>query len=170
MKKLYVIYKFTNTITGDFYIGSRNKIKKSLTNQKYQSVWIAIPNDQLYKDIEKYGIDKFELEILEEVEANELKEVEQQFIELLKPTYNQMNAKDSIIEKLESLPAEIKKTDKWKLAMAIAIDNGSAYYDDMYEAVDCYLHLGFTPEEICEQINFGSLNVNEGEIKRLFNI
>ena len=76
----------------------------------------------------------------------------------------------TIIEKLESLPNEIKRTDKWKLAMAIALDKGSAYYDDMYEAVDCYLHLGFTPEEICEQINFGSLNVEADEIKTLFNI
>ena len=77
--------------------------------------------------------------------------------------------KITIIEKLQSLPEEIKKTDKWKLALAIAIDNGSAYYDDIYEAVDCYLHLGFTPEEICEQINFGSLNVEADEIKTLFN-
>ena len=76
----------------------------------------------------------------------------------------------SIIDELQTLPAEIKKTDKWKLAMAIAIDNGSAYYDDLYEAVDCYLHLGFTPEEICYQINFGSLNVEADEIKRLFNV
>ena len=78
--------------------------------------------------------------------------------------------KNSIIEKLESLSEEIKETDKWKLAMAIAIDNGSAYYDDMYEAVDCYLHLGFTPEEICNQIEFGSLNVDSDEIKTLFNV
>ena len=74
--------------------------------------------------------------------------------------------KNSIIEKLESLPEEIKRTDKWKLAMAIALDKGTAYYDNMYESVDCYLHLGFTPKEICEQINFGSLNVEADEIKR----
>ena len=78
--------------------------------------------------------------------------------------------KETIIEKLQSLPAEIKKTDKWKLAMAIALDNGSAYYDDIYEAVDCYLYLGFTAEEICNQINFGSLNTDAGEIKKLFNV
>ena len=78
--------------------------------------------------------------------------------------------KVTIIDKLQSLPEDIKKTNKWKLAMAIAIDNGSAYYDDMYEAVDCYLHLGFTPEEICEQINFGSLNADADEIKELFDI
>ena len=76
----------------------------------------------------------------------------------------------TIIEKLESLSEKIKRTDKWKLAMAIALDKGSAYYDDMYEAVDCYLHLGFTPEEICDQINFGSLNVDEDEIRNIFNV
>ena len=78
--------------------------------------------------------------------------------------------KESIIDKLQSLPEDIKRTDKWKLAMAIAIDKGSAYYDDMYEAVDCYLHLGFTPDEICNQINFGSLNVDAAEIKTLFDV
>ena len=78
--------------------------------------------------------------------------------------------KDSIIKKLESMPAEVKKSDIWQISMAIALDSGSAYYDDMYEAVDCYLHLGFTPEEICDQINFGSLNVDADEIRKLFNI
>ena len=76
--------------------------------------------------------------------------------------------KNTIIEKLQSLSEEIKETDKWKLAMAIALDNGSAYFDDLYEAVDCYLHLGFTPEEICDQINFGSLNTDADEIRNTF--
>lgn len=93
MNKLYIVYKFTNTVTGDFYIGSRNKIKETSSNRKYQSVWIAVP-DKLYLDVEKYGTDKFEFEILAEVEEEELKEAEQEFIETLKPTYNQMNAKD----------------------------------------------------------------------------
>lgn len=78
--------------------------------------------------------------------------------------------KETIIKKLQSLPDEIKETDKWKLSMAIALDNGSAYYDDMYEAVDCYLHLGFTPEEICKQINFGSLNTDADEITNIFDV
>ena len=78
--------------------------------------------------------------------------------------------KNSIIEKLQSLPSEIKKTDIWQISMAISLDSGSAYYDDMYNAVDYYLSLGFTPEEICEQINFGCLNVDADEIRKLFNI
>lgn len=94
MKKIYIIYKFTNTVTGDFYIGSRNKPKKSLSNRKYQSVWIVIPNDQMYQDIEKYGVDKFDFQVLAEVEAEQLKETEQKFIEILKPTYNNYNDED----------------------------------------------------------------------------
>ena len=76
----------------------------------------------------------------------------------------------SIIEKLESLSEETKKSDIWKISRAIAIDKGTAYYDDMYEAVDYYLSLGFTPEEIYEQINFDSLIIDADEIRKLFNI
>ena len=76
----------------------------------------------------------------------------------------------SIIEKLQSLPEEVKKTDIWQISMAIALDSASAYYDDMYEAVSYYLSLGFTPEEIYEQINFGSLIIDACEIRKLFNI
>ena len=94
MKKICIVYKFTNTVTGDFYIGSRKNVKQSLANHKYQSVWISIPNDQMYQDIQKYGIDKFELEILAEVESEQLKETKQKFIETLKPTYNSIRARD----------------------------------------------------------------------------
>ena len=110
MKKICIVYKFTNTVTGDFYIGSRNNIKKSLANHKYQSVWIVIPNDSMYQDIQKYGSDKFEFQILAEVEIDKLKETEQQFIEALKPTYNQMNEKDLGIESCK----EYQKSDKCK--------------------------------------------------------
>lgn len=78
--------------------------------------------------------------------------------------------KDSIINKLQNLPAEEKKSDIWRISMAIALDSASAYYDEMYEAVSYYLSLGFTAEEIYEQINFGSLIVEADEIRKLFNI
>ena len=78
--------------------------------------------------------------------------------------------KDSIINKLQAMPDEVKKSDIWRISMAIALDSASAYYDEMYEAVSYYLSLGFTPEEIYEQINFGSLIVEADEIRKLFNI
>ena len=99
MKKICIVYKFTNTVTGDFYIGSRKDVKRRCANYKYQSVWIVIPNDQMYQDIQKYGDENFVFEVLAEVEEGKLKETEQKFIELLKPTYNQMNEKDLDIDK-----------------------------------------------------------------------
>ena len=113
MKKICIVYKFTNTVTKDFYIGSRKNIKRSLANHKYQSVWISIPNDQMYQDIQKYGIDKFELEILAEVEPEQLKETKQKFIETLKPTYNSNRVNGWDIERRKEYNKEyIKEYNK----------------------------------------------------------
>ena len=135
MKKIYIVYKFTNTITGDFYIGSRNNIKKSSANHKYQSVWIVIPNDQVDQDMKKYGIDKFSFEILAEDEPDKLKEVEQRFIETLKPTYNQMDAKDLDIDKHK----ESKRKAQNKYKNQLCLYNGeiltlNALYMRFYRA------------------------------------
>ena len=97
--KISAVYKITNTITGDFYIGSSKNVKERWTAHKCQSTWKNHPNNQLYKDMQEYGKDKFVFEILEEVESEHLKEKEQQFIEMLKPAYNNYNSKGLNIEK-----------------------------------------------------------------------
>ena len=38
------------------------------------------------------------------------------------------------------------------------------------EAIDYFLRLGFTPEVICNRIEFGCLNADPGEVRKLFNI
>ena len=116
--KISGIYKITNTITGDFYIGSSKNVKSRWRSHKWPSTWNRYPNKQLYKDMQKYGIDKFAFEILEVVEPEELKVTEQQFIETLKPTYNQMNAKGLNIERYKKYnkkyQKEYKKSKKYK--------------------------------------------------------
>ena len=91
MKKS-AVYKITNTITNDFYIGSSKNVKHRWANHKYQSTWKNNPNNPMYLDMKKYGVEKFEFEILEEVEIDRLKEKEQWFIETLKPAYNSNRA------------------------------------------------------------------------------
>ena len=86
------VYKITNIVTGDFYIGSSKNIKRRWTKHKSKSTWKQCPNNLLYQDFQKYGIDKFEFQILAEVEEDSLKEKEQQLIEKLKPTYNNYRA------------------------------------------------------------------------------
>ena len=114
--KISAVYKITNTVTGDFYIGSSKNIKSRWADHKKPSVWKKYPNKQLYQDIQKYGVDKFELQILAEVEIEKLKEAEQKFIETLNPAYNQMNAKGLDIERYNKYKKEYEKSEKRKKA------------------------------------------------------
>lgn len=114
MKKISGIYKITNTATGDFYIGSSKNINHRWENHKCQSTLNRYPNNPLYKDMQKYGIDKFSFQILEEAEIDSLKQKEQQFIEKLKPTYNSNRANGWDIERYKELQKEYHKSDKYK--------------------------------------------------------
>ena len=111
--KISGIYKITNTITGDFYIGSSNDVKERWACHKCQSTWNDNSNKQLYQDMQKFGVDKFSFQVLAEVEADSLKEMEQRFIETLNPTYNDKNAKGLDIERhKESHRKASKKYEK----------------------------------------------------------
>ena len=102
------IYKIINTVTGDFYIGSSKNVKQRLAVHKCQSTWKKCPNNPMYLDMNRYGVDKFEFQILAEVEADSLKETEQKFIEKLKPTYNDRNANGLDFERYK----EYQKSEK----------------------------------------------------------
>ena len=114
MEKISGIYKITNTVTGDFYIGSSKNVKSRWRDHKHPSVWKNYPNNQMYLDMQKYGVEKFVFEILAEVEEDKLKEMEQQFIETLKPTYNSNRANGWDIERYKEYQKEYQKTDKRK--------------------------------------------------------
>lgn len=109
--KISGVYKITNTITNDFYIGSSKNIKHRWTDHKCPSRWSEYPNSPLYKDMQKYGVDKFDFQVLASVDPEQLKEVEQQFIEMLKPTYNSVRAKG--LDKKE-YTKKYQQSDKYK--------------------------------------------------------
>ena len=112
--KISAVYKITNTVTGNFYIGSSKDIKRRWIEHKCQSTWKKCPNNPMYLDMQKYGTNKFEFQILEEVEAEHLKETEQQFIETLNPAYNDRNANGRDIERRKETQIEYHKSDKYK--------------------------------------------------------
>ena len=118
--KISAVYKITNTVTGDFYIGSSKNVKLRWAEHKRQSAWNKQPNNPIYIDMKKYGVDKFEFQILAEVEEGKLKEMEQRFIETLKPTYNSIRANGWDIERYKETKKEYNKeyhkTDKYKKA------------------------------------------------------
>ena len=97
--KISAVYKIINTITGDFYVGSSKNVKKRWADHKCPSTWKKHPNIPMYLDMQKYGTDSFVFQVIEEAEEGKLKETEQKFIELLKPTYNRNRADGFDIER-----------------------------------------------------------------------
>ena len=130
--KISAVYKITNTITGDFYIGSSKNVKQRLACHKCQSTWKKCPNNPMYLEMKNYGVDKFDFEILAEVEPDKLKEKEQKFIETLKPTYNDRNANGYDIERYKKYNKEYKKTDKYK---EYNKEYMKEYYQQKYENI-----------------------------------
>ena len=122
------IYKIINTITGDFYIGSSKDVKQRLACHKCQSTWNEHPNNPMYLDMQEYGKDKFVFEVLEVVEIDKLKETEQQFIETLKPTYNNYNAKGLNTERHKEHQIEYYQQNREKL-----IEHKREYYQQNRE-------------------------------------
>ena len=90
--KISGVYKITNTVTCDSYIGSSKNVKRRWADHKCPSTWKKCPNNPMYIDMMKHGVDKFEFQVITEVEPEKLKETEQEFIETLKPTYNSNRA------------------------------------------------------------------------------
>ena len=99
MEKISAVYKIVNTVTGAFYIGSSRNVYKRWASHKEPSTWRKCPNSPLYQDMQKYGVDKFEFQVFCPVEPEYLKQVEQECIEMLNPTYNDRNAKGWDVER-----------------------------------------------------------------------
>ncbi len=95
--KISGVYKITNTITGDFYIGSSKNIKKRWVSHKCNSTWTKHPNVKLYQAMIQFGLNNFKFEILEE--TDNLREREQAWIEQLNPSYNAARARGFDIER-----------------------------------------------------------------------
>ena len=106
MEKISGVYKITNKITGDFYIGSSKNIKQRWAAEKSPSTWATFPGMKLYQAISSYGLENFEFEIVEE--TDKLKEREQYWIGQLNPSYNNRRSKDL------DIPRHKKTIEDWQ--------------------------------------------------------
>ena len=125
--KISGVYKITNNITGDFYIGSSCNIKQRWASHKRPSAQKRLPNSKLYKAMASYGLDNFTFEIIEK--TDNLREREQYYIEQLKPSYNNNWAQGLDIERSRLYNIEYHKAhyDK-ELAAVKAYNNRLCLY------------------------------------------
>lgn len=97
MNKISAVYKITNKITGECYVGSSKDVYRRWAAHKCPSNWKAQPNNRMYQDMQKYGVDQFKFEIIVPAAPTHLKICEQEFIDIYKPTYNSNRANIGII-------------------------------------------------------------------------
>ena len=125
--KISGVYKITNNITGDFYIGSSKNIKRRWTQHKNPSAQKRQPNSKLYKGMASYGLDNFTFEIIEE--TDNLREREQYYIEQLNPSYNNNWAQGLDIERSRLYNREYHKAHyDYELAAVKAYNNRVCLY------------------------------------------
>ena len=82
LDNIVCIYKITNTITGDFYIGQTHDFEQRIKSHK------RIPQPGMREDVEKYSWNAFKFEIIEKCAEKELTSKENFYIKTLKPKYN----------------------------------------------------------------------------------
>lgn len=137
-RKVSGIYKITNLINGKFYIGSsvdvyqRGYTYNCLANQN------KIHNKHLQNSINKYGIQNFDFQLIEEIlfekdqKTNDklpiIQKKEQYYVDLLKPIYNKKLIVDSSIG--QTLSQETK--DKISKSLKEAFKTGRKKYNRVY--------------------------------------
>lgn len=82
------IYKITNTVTGDFYIGSAVDLRRRFGEHRCALVGNRHINTHLQRSWNKYGADSFTFETVLYCDKEHLLEREQFYIDNDKPSYN----------------------------------------------------------------------------------
>lgn len=84
------VYKITNTITGDFYIGSSQKVTMRFSNHLNRDARRYYRKDKFHTDVIDFGKENYKCELLEECAVENLLEREQYYFDILHPKYNQV--------------------------------------------------------------------------------
>lgn len=101
------IYKITNNITNQFYIGCSKNIDKRWKDHKRDYKYLSNQYSKpLYISMRKHGIEKFSIEIIEECEKEFLLDRELYYIKSLKAVENGYNAQ--ALEKHNKAALKIK--------------------------------------------------------------
>ena len=101
------IYKITNTLTNEFYIGKSNNIERRFMEHN-------TPKNKKYLidiDIKKYGKENFKYEVIIECSIEELDTLEKRYIEELKPKYNVVHVRKTATKEFKEKVS--KGTKRW---------------------------------------------------------
>ena len=109
MKRISAVYKITNKITCDCYVGSSKNVMHRWAQHKCSSTWKNYPNNKMYQDMKQYGVEQFSFEIVVPAAPTHLKICEQEFINIYKPAYNDRRSKGLDVERYKETYRESAK-------------------------------------------------------------
>ena len=97
------VYKITNEINGDCYIGSSKDIERRWKQHLYLSQKQGKRSEyHLYRAFRKFGIENFSFAVLELCQEEQLIELEQKYYSIYNPAYNIIQPKYSAAACLDS--------------------------------------------------------------------
>ena len=119
------VYKITNTVTGEFYVGQSPDIEKRWSNHRLCCTGKKVSYDceRLKASVAQYGMDAFMFEVIEECDRAVLRERESYWIGCLEPALNGWTSRNGkpYCEKLEQyLQRRREESRKKKAAKANA--------------------------------------------------
>lgn len=106
------IYKITNAITGEFYIGSTADLSRRFRDHQSRLIKNMHPNPHLQNSWNKHGDQSFEYSVLEFCDLAILIEREQFYIDKERPSYN--------ILQIAGSPLGYKHTDEARAKISAA--------------------------------------------------
>ena len=112
------VYKITNTITGDYYIGSSDKIKERIQHHIHALNNGYHRNPYLLRAWNKYGEKAFEFTVILLCDVDHKLYFEQGLLNLLKPVYNiatNVSAPTTGLHRSEETRAKISEANRRRI-------------------------------------------------------
>lgn len=145
------VYKITNIVTNEYYVGSSINIGKRLSRYfsiNYLKDKTERYNSRIYTAILDNGYNKFTIEILEYCDINAILEKEQYYIDLLKPKYNIALVAGSLLGFKHSLETKLKfknrKNNTGHTTILINTENNNINEYSSVRAAAKYLNISHT--------------------------
>ena len=123
------VYRWTNKVNGDAYIGSATDLTRRLRDY-FSSNFLfkeILNNSIIYRALLKYGYSKFTLEILEYCDKNSVIEKEQYYLDLLNPNYNICKTAGSSLGRITKDHTRLKLRYVWLVRLFKSKGNGLSF-------------------------------------------